>query len=1117
MDASRYFYQQLSGRFFRITLLSFFLFISITSLLVLREIQVTSMVGDTLPSLTEQNNQQQQVLTTYLALDDLANRNNADNLASDYAQVQLQINKISLLIKKSKSQLDLMYIGHKEFSGVIDKLTKNHDRNNQLKQNTIIQLQLINDQLSSHIKEKKRQTSLLLKQISLDRFTDKVTANRAKAYAVQLTELSQSQQLQQTIIRALLAFQQLNLQSPILEFDDVSAELKQAITFFLPEERLVSKRTSLLDAQLITLEQLLFSKQNSVATWRSHLRLSRLYVDFIKQQQQKLQQLILKTSSAKSLPINNKIFLIDWIPAEIKDVLAQQKITLNNQHLQLSVLVIITLLFLLLMKIVFGAKERIRNHGQDSVQLFTQFIENMNKNSDEKFTPGILNSLENKKIAEQFQQSYESVINPEHSEKEYQQQLEEQQAANQHISQQFEEIQKLKSCIEYLELAASEHSLHQKPQDNASNEKLSHMVIRTMLQSQIVSIGAGVTSLQVYRQLTRIFDWCRQNRIRSELSLSMQSMTLSDVALHCEIDTVLLNIITDAHFQRNKVYYQQDTKLLTHAKVDVRLFHRLLSGVCRLLLSDLFKANLQLSACVVDKNEGQQIVRFDFYVKTSRAIAKVPQDIERLLMVEQPGSEKIMSNETLDYLSLLFSSLHVTDKNVQLQDNGYQFSFTLPIAFADATPEIPSNKIDLHQANILLLSDDNSIRDTIENAISSANGLIEILAKPEFFIQRLSTAHLNEKKVDVVILGSDYYSTSLENIQQHIVNLAKDIQPKLFVIQPFFSASLDRHGLFEQTENLLKTIGFQQSISDILTTDKMSNSKLDANIFMEHQYLATQVEVLFAVEKPLEHLVLLRILQWLGLQVKIVCQPKAMIDCWTSGRYLLLFTEFDQSPFIEMAAGKGVRRDIFTFGKDAFLRENNQTLTEIWGVFTVPEIFNIDALVTLLQLWLKPKKTKVVPSDKLEKHTAKIQKIKKAGVQTLNTNKQPEKVLSTLDLIKTTKQHQPAPLDLEKYAQNQGSAALAAVMLDDYIIELDDVVRKLSLALEAQNYQLGICLTHSLIKTGTILAAQNFTSACQQLLAAINQSETVEHKQVTVLFDELGHQKQKLNHFAEAV
>jgi hypothetical protein len=1117
MDASRYFYQQLSGRFFRITLLSFFIFISITSLLVLREIQVTSISEDTLPSLTEQNNQQQQVLTTYLALDDLAKRNDADNLASDYEQVQLQINKISLLIKKSKSQLDLMYVGHKEFAGVIDKLSKNHDRNNQLKQNTIIQLQLINDQLSSDIKEKKRQTSQLLKQISLDRFTDKVTANRAKAYAVQLTELSQSQLLQQTIIRALLAFQQLDLQSPILEFDDVSAELKQAITYVLPKEKLVNKRTSLLITQLKTLEQLLFSQQNSVAKWRSHLRLSRLYVDFIKQQQQKLQQLVLKISSAKSSPINNQIFLIDWVPAEIKDLLAQQKVTLSNQHLQLSVLAIIALLFLVLMKMIFGAKKRIRNYGQDSVQLFTQFIENVNKNSEDKCTPNIMNSLENKKIAEQFQKSYERVINPEHSEKEYQQQLEEQQVANQNISQQFEDIKKLKSCIEYLESTALEQSLQQKSQDNANNEKLSNMVIRTMLQSQSVSIGAGVTSLQVYRQLTRIFDWCRQNRIRRELSSSMQSMTLSDVALHCEIDAALLNIITDAHFQRNKVYYQQDANLLTHAKLDVRLFHRLLSGICRLLLSDLFKANLQISASVVDKNEGQQIVRFDLSVTTSKAIAKVPQEIEWLLLAEQPESENMISNDILNYLSLLFSSLHVTDKNVQLQDNGYQFSFTLPIAFADATTEIPSNKIDLHQANILLLSDDSSIRDTVENAITSANGLIESLAEPELVIQQLNNTHLNDKKVDVVILGSDYYSKSLENIQQHIESLAKDIKPKFFVIQPFFNASLERNGLFEQTENPLKIVELQQNISDVLTTNKMSNRIFDANTFIEHQYLVTQVEVLFAVEKPIEHLALLRILQWLGLQVKIVCQPKAMLNCWTSGRYLLLFTEFEQSPFIEMAAGKHVRRDVFTFNERNFTTSDDQTLAEKWGKFVVPALNNIDALVTLLNPWLKPKETKVVAIDKLKKHIDEVDECKSAELKMLETNLQLNKTASTIDLLQTPKIDQPEPLNLELYTHNQGAPELAAIMLDEYIVDIDEALKKLCEAMEEQNYQLGIKLTNNLIKTGTILAALDFTEICHQLLVIFNKGVTTEHQQVMVLFDQLTHQKILLNQFSEAI
>jgi hypothetical protein len=1117
MDASRYFNQQLSGRFLRIAFLSFFLFISITALLVLREIQVTFLVEEKLPSLTEKNNQQQQVLTTYLALDDLAKRNDADNLTSDYEQVQLQINKISLLINKNKSQLDLMYIGHKEFAGIIAKLSKNHDRNNQLKQSTIIQLQLINDQLSSDIKEKQRQTDLLLQQISVDRFTDKVTANRSKAYAKQIKELSQLQNLQQTIIRALLAFQQLDLQSSILYFDDVSAELKQAVTKFLPEGSLASKRTSLLTTQLITLDQLLFSQQNSVAKWRSHLRLSRLYVEFIKQQQQKLQQLIVDISSVKSLPVDNKLSLIDWVPVEIKDLLTQQNITLNNQHLQQSILGFIGLLFLLLLRMIFGAKKKIKKYGQESVQLFTQFIEN--RNSDEKCTSDILNSKENKQIAEQFQQSLEIITHPEHSEKQYQQQTEEHKAANQVISQQLEEIVKLKSCIEFLESTSAEESLMRKSQDRENNEKLSNMVVRSMLQSQSVSIGSGVTSLQVYRQLARIFDWCRQNRIRHEFSTAMQSMTLNDVVLHREIDTALLNIITDAHFQRNNIYYQQDEKLLTHAKLDIRLFHRLFSGICRLLLADLFKANLQINITVTDKNEGQQIVRFDLAVRASKKIAQVPEEIERLLLVERPESARIISNDTLDYMCLLFDALHVTDKNVQLQDNGYQFSFTLPIAFADVATEMTSNRIDLQQANILLLSNDSSIRKTIEKSISSANGFIESFAKLELIIQQLSATYLIDNKIDIVILGSDFYSKSLESIQQHISSLDQSIRPKLFVIQPFFNASLDKYGLFEQTTTPLKIIELQQSLSDLLSNDKKSNSKLDANSFNDHQYLVTQVEVLFAVENPTEHLTLIRILQWLGLQVKIVCQPIAMMKFWTSGRYLLLFTEFEQSPFIEIAAGKGVRRDIFTFNKRNFSTTGDHTLAEKWGEFVVPKLNNIDALVTLLQPWLKRKETKVIDIDKSEKLTNEVHVNKRSEEKTLNTNEPLDNLSSTLalPLPETAKSNPKEAINLALYAQHQGSAELAVVMLDEYIDDIDEAIKNLLNVLEEKDYPQAICIINILIKIGTILAAEDFTDICQLMLHTLNKGVTTEHKQVMVLFAQLSHQNLLLNQFAEAI
>jgi hypothetical protein len=1113
MDASRYFYQQLSGRFFRIALLSFFIFISITALLVLRDNQITLLAGQDLPSLTKENEQQKHILTTYLALDNLANRTNADNLANDYKQAQQQINEISLRINNNKSKLDLLYVGHKEFSGVIDKLDKNHDRNNQLKQNTIIQLQLINDQLTVDIKKKLQQKDLLLQQITSDKFTDKVTATRAKAYARQVTELSHLQQLQQTIIRALLAFQQLDLQYSILDFDDVSAEIKQVLAIFLPERSTVRKSTSLLSTQLITLEQLLFLQQNSVAKWRSHLRLSRLYVEFIKQQQQKLQQLVLESSSARSPALEKKLFLIDWIPTELNNFLAEQNITLSNQHVQITILGFITLLFLLLLVMIFRTKKKIQNYGQESVLLFTDFIESMAKDSDEKLSPELLNSTENINIAEQVQKALENIINPEHSEKEYQQQLEEQQVANNSLNKQIEEIQKLKTCIEQLEQSSQEEHLQRQLQDKVNNEKLCNMVVRTMLQSQSVSIGSGVSTVQVYRQLSRIFDWSRQN----ELLSVAQSMTLNDVALHNEIDAALLNIITDAHFQRNKIYYQQDEHLLTHAKLDIRLFHRLLNGICRLLLADLFKANLKINSSVIDINEGQQFVRFDFSVTTSKTIVKIPEEIERLLLVERPISVKITSNDTLDYLCLLFDSLNVSDKNVQLQESGFQFSFTLPIAFADVIQGEATNKVDLQQANILLLSDDKNICFTLRKAITSANGLMESCAKPELVTQQLNTKSLMEKKVDIVILGSDLYAKSLESIQQHIMCLSKKIQPKFFVMQPYFTAHLERHGLFKQAANPLKISEVQQSISEFLVTDKMNNIELNASTFTEHQYLMTQVEVLFAIDNPTKHLPLLRILQWLGLQVKIVCQPKELLEFWGSGRYLILFTEFEQSPFIEMAAGKGVRRDIFTFKKSSFTAEGYQELIDKWGVSEVPALHNIDALVALLQPWLKAKKTEVVATDKPNEQNDKVQKNENVHLQTLKTNEKLDQILSTFDSTTTSETTLLEPFQLEKYAQNQGSAELAMVMLDDYIADINEAVKKLSDALDEQNYQLGISLINSLIKTSTILAAQDFLDACQQLLFDLNQGDKAEQQRIIVLFGNLCDQKQLLNQFAEAI
>ena len=89
------------------------------------------------------------------------------------------------------------------------------------------------------------------------------------------------------------------------------------------------------------------------------------------------------------------------------------------------------------------------------------------------------------------------------------------------------------------------------------------------------------------------------------------------------------------------------------------------------------------------------------------------------------------------------------------------------------------------------------------------------------------------------------------------------------------------------------------------------------------------------------------------------------------------------------------------------------------GEFVVPELKNIDALVTLLQPWLKRKETKVISVDKNEKFTNEINIIKPSEVSTVNTSEPLDNLSSVLVLPEMSKNNKPQAIDLVLYAQNQ--------------------------------------------------------------------------------------------------
>ncbi len=1117
MDSSRPFFEQLSGRFSRIVLSTLLIISVLTAMLIVRDNQVAQLASQNLPLLEKQNERQKQILATFLSLENLSNRADAKKLAEDYQLAQQQINDIALLVSNKKALLDLMFVGHKEFSGIIGTLSKNHDRNNQLKQNSIIQLQLLNDQLTADIKDKQQKTSELLRQISNDKVTDKVTIVRAKAYTKLLNELSNLEKLQQTLIRALLAFQQLNFHTSILDFDDVSVEVKQVLTRFLSNIKTRDLELSILTQQLITLEQLLFSQQNTMAKWRSQLRISRLYVEFIQQQQQKLQAFFNEYSQFSPALNTKNILLVDLVPQSIINWLIKQKVILNHQHLQSVIIIIVALFALLLLSMILRLKKKIKHHSVESIELLTTFVDELSTDKEDKLTSEQLNCAENKTIADRIADTMQDISRPKHTEKEYQQQVTDQHTAIDDVSKKVAEIAQLQKSICLLKSANIEQKELQYRLENEVNDKLSNMVVRTMLQSQSVSIGSGVTSLQVYRQLTRIFDWCRQSKIRSEFLSASTKISLSDVALHHEIDAALLNIMNDAHFQRNQIFYQQDEQLLTQAKIDLRLFHRMFNGVCRLMLADLFKASLHISSHVIDKNEGQHIVRFDFSVVTHKKVTQLPDVINELLTITDDKA----ANDTSAYLLILLKALHVSEKNAQLQENGYQFSLTLPLAFSDHSHQSRQDKVDLQQANICLLSRDENICSIVNHAITGANGRVENLVTIDRDKGPLNAQQLSKKKVDLVIVASDSYAGSLDDTTQYIASLASNLQPKIFVMQPSFNASLQRHGLFEQAANPLQSPHLQQALHTLLTTPAKNNLILDSAALVEHQYLPTQVEVLFAVREPAKHQNMIRLLQWLGLQVQVVCQPRAMDKFWKSGRYLLLFTEFEQSPCIDLSVGKGVHRGIFTFTDNLFIQESNEAIAEQWLFAEVPDLTDIDKLVALLQPWLKANRSKVGVIEK-SSETKDIKIAEESKVEILQTGQELkaaqsseklDKVLSELDLTPIVKEVQEQVFDLEKYAKNQGSAELAVLMLDDYVDDINQGMSELSQAIDEQNYSQGIESLLGLNKVSLIIAAEKFSALCQELHTALKD----ENKNASALFVELESQQQLLNQFAEAI
>ena len=641
---------------------------------------------------------------------------------------------------------------------------------------------------------------------------------------------------------------------------------------------------------------------------------------------------------------------------------------------------------------------------------------------------------------------------------------------------------KLKRNIQDLEFELIEQNKASQKAEYERNSSLNDMIIQAMLQSQntLITTQASDSSVQVYRQLTRMLDWIRQQQVIAQLQLSAKTLSLSDVTLVDEIHAAIINAKCEAQFQKNQILLRCDAQLISKAKLDARLFQRLILAACRLSLHGQQNSKLLFSMDVIDKNAGQQVIKVSIAVHTSKPLAALPEYLA-LIVTESEDTKALIKNvDIIEYFKTLLQSQHGSNLNCQLIEQGYLVSFELPLAIVDkAIYAQPA--VDFKKANVALITQEQGVNDVLQGYISNADGILQTSTSVAEFIEHCTSEKLKSTPLKLVILASDCLVDNIEKLTNFIDSLALPIKPKLLVMQKSYQVPLDVQGLYSHGDYPLSQEDFLTGVANLLAANDNSNLLLNAEQCLPYQFASTQIEVLLAVTSPQDHQLLLRVLHWFGLQVRVVSQVQAMKKHWQTGRYLVLINEFEQAPATISSSENATPRGFFSLSEHVQLSSGEQPYQKL------PSPLNLAELTKVLSPWLIPVAHKELTVDNHTQVSSKPSvaanadkkiinhKVKIEAVEAVEENK---KRVSDVEQVQQTQQ---TSFDMEQYIKHQGTSELAIFMLDEYLESNDESFDGLSAAIKEKDNAAALHALKELTQNANILAANNLLTLCHQI------------------------------------
>ncbi len=1083
-------YQQFTHKFVALLLTVMVMIGLIITLFYQNNIQNNTLVEEQLVPLTQELKQINALQKAEKLVTNLLVATNADNFVELHAEL-IATNRQLLQQNSSNVQTFQQWLNESQLAeDIVSRIQGNHARNQQLKQSSIIQLQLMLVSITPIINDKLSSKKSLHKQLQADQAKDRVTYSQINNYTTIVQQLDDLQELKTLLAEILLNFEQLSIYSSIESFEQLRLEIEQG---FSQHKQLISngkiKAMADVNQQFYAFEKIVLTEQRALAKWRGGIRLAQKYQLNLKEQQKRVKQLLLVPY--KATQVNGK--------GIINDLLEKFDIQLSNKNIIVILSVGIGLMLSFFFYLLWQLREQIKITAQQGVEIIENSLQVQEGNI-------VANCAETQQIMNHVQ----SITKPQHNEDEFQELSKRYQSNQQLIEQEKQALERLEKCNEQQRLDSKEQI-----EKHFSNELQRYLCLENSIfpiiqQHQVTCFNPNIIRkndvASVSTQLTLLRQQIAQFHLALEMKLDKSVLNLGDINLINEIYVILFNKQQEQQNYGNQLFISYDEQLLREAKIDFLLFQQLISLFIDIALTDCKASQLHLQVQLHDKNAGQQLVHFSVKVK-NQSIDILPSLIAQLI---DSQSTAFVESPFIDVFNTLFAKQHGENLVAQLVEEGYQLSFELPLAIA--TTGNCTNKVTLENIHLMLLSSDNLLAELVENIVLSAKGKFELLARIDSFEQQLTAKYLNNRKLDLLIVSSDIASNHFDLITQQIDNLPHSLQPKLMVLQSK-ELDYDRFGFYSQAEQVFCKDAFLDNIIKLLASNELNNQLFPCEPFIVNQYVVTELPLLLAVHSPQQYQNLQRLLHWLGLQVQVVSHKAAQQALWQTGQYSLLITEFTETALLEMASKPLVDIGVFSL-TDLIPHSENSSYFENWHISKLAKEATLDELTDALAPWL------------LQTNKTSVQN---NGANNYNVLERQDEYLDDSDNLVITEvakiftdndayEGNEAAFDFAQYLQHQGTVELALFMLDDYTQENHQQLDSLIEAIKAKDIEEAKSSISALALNAEILSAQVLKSLCTKWLKLLSGSETPSSlKKVNALLKDTRVALNEIDEYADAI